>query len=83
MRPPPAGSEGAKSNIAIDFSGIKAEAKSSVGDNRGCRHFPPRLSDSYMPGRMKKEVIQNLDSSLRYNPSHIPPCEMLLTYRPA
>lgn len=62
---PPAGSEGFKNNIEIDFSGVKQSAASSVGDNRGCRHFPAKLSDSWMPRRMLKECIQNLDSSFR------------------
>lgn len=64
-RPPPDGSEGFKNNIELDFSGIKESAATSVGDNRGCRHFPPRLSESWMPRRLLKEVTQNLDNSFR------------------
>jgi len=40
-------------------------AKASAEAETGRRHFPPRLSDSYVPRRMMKEVYQNLAEESR------------------
>jgi len=64
MRPAPDGSAGKMSNLKSDCGGIHQTA-ATAGAGLGCKHFPPQRSDCYMPRRLKKEVHQTFDTTVK------------------